>query len=195
MAKIGLFYGSTTGNTVKAAELIQKAFGPGVVDLLDVGVVSSQDLKKYDALILGTSTWHWGGLQDEWALFEDYLTSDILKGKKVAFFGLGDQKRYPDHFVDGMGLLYEKVKPLGVQVVGVWPREGYDFEASAAAAWGSVGRSGPGRGQRAPEDAGSRQQVGPAAQAGTWDQIDRPPITHWSRVPTGSADRCRRLGG
>ena len=53
MAKIGLFYGSTTGNTVKAAELIQKAFGPDVVDLLDVGVVSSQDLKKYDALILG----------------------------------------------------------------------------------------------------------------------------------------------
>ncbi len=132
MAKIGLFYGSTTGNTVKVAELIQNAFGPGIVDLIDVGMASSQDLKKYDALILGTSTWHWGGLQDEWALFEDFLTSDVLEGKKVAFFGLGDQKRYADHFVDGMGLLYEKVKPLGVQVVGLWSREGYDFEASAA---------------------------------------------------------------
>jgi flavodoxin I len=132
MAKIGLFYGSTTGNTVRGAELIQKAFGPGLVDLLDVGIASSQDLKKYDAMIFGTSTWHWGGLQDEWALFEDYLTGEILKGKKVAFFGVGDQKRYPDHFVDGMGLLYEKVKPLGVKVVGMWPREGYDFDASAA---------------------------------------------------------------
>lgn len=132
MAKIGLFYGSTTGNTVKAAELIQKAFGSDTVDLLDVGIVSAQELKKYDTLILGTSTWHWGGLQDEWALFEDFLTSEILAGKKVAFFGLGDQKRYPDHFVDGMGLLYEKIKPLGVKVVGLWPRKGYDFEASAA---------------------------------------------------------------
>ncbi len=132
MAKIGLFYGSTTGNTVRGADLIQKAFGPGVVDLIDVGTASSQDLKKYDALILGTSTWHWGGLQDEWALFEDYLTSDILGGKKIAFFGLGDQKRYPDHFVDGMGLLYEKVKPLGVKVVGLWSREGYDFDVSTA---------------------------------------------------------------
>lgn len=132
MAKIGLFYGSTTGNTVRGAELIQQAFGSDIVDLLDVGTVSSQDLKKYDALIFGTSTWHWGGLQDEWALFEDYLTSDLMQGKKVAFFGLGDQKRYPDHFVDGMGLLYEKVKPLGVKVVGMWSREGYDFDVSAA---------------------------------------------------------------
>ncbi len=133
MAKIGLFYGSTTGNTVRGAELIRKAFGSDIVDLLDVGVVSPQDLKKYDTLILGTSTWHWGGLQDEWALFEDYLTSEILKGKKVAFFGLGDQKRYPDHFADGMGLLYEKVKPLGVQVIGLCSRQGYTFEVSAAA--------------------------------------------------------------
>lgn len=132
MAKIGIFYGSTTGNTVKAAELIRDAFGPDVADMLDVGIVSAQDLKKYDTLILGTSTWHWGGLQDEWALFEDFLTSDILKGKKVAFFGLGDQKRYPDHFVDGVGLLYERVKPLGVKVVGLWPKQGYDFEGSAA---------------------------------------------------------------
>ncbi len=132
MAKIGLFYGSTTGNTVKVAELIQKAFGPGEVDLCDVGAASARDLEKYDTLILGTSTWHWGGLQDEWALFEDFLTSETLGGKTVAFFGVGDQKRYADHFVDGMGLLYEKVKPLGGRVVGLWPREGYDFDSSAA---------------------------------------------------------------
>lgn len=132
MAKIGVFYGSTTGNTVKVAELIQNALGPGEADLCDVGAASARDLEKYDTLILGTSTWHWGGLQDEWALFEDFLTSEALAGKTVAFFGLGDQKRYGDHFVDGMGLLYEKVKPLGVKVVGLWPREGYDFDSSAA---------------------------------------------------------------
>jgi flavodoxin I len=132
MAKIGLFYGSTTGSTLRAAELIRDAFGADVVDLFDVGSASPQDLKKYDILILGTSTWHWGGLQDEWALFEAYLTSEILAGKKVAFFGLGDQQRYPDNFVDGMGLLHQKVKPLGVQVVGTWPRQEYEFQASAA---------------------------------------------------------------
>jgi flavodoxin I len=132
MAKIGLFYGSTTGNTLKVAELIQKAFGPGQVQLVDVRRAAPEDLKNYDVLILGTSTWHWGGLQDEWAIFEDRLTPELLAGKKVAFFGLGDQKLYPDHFVDGMGLLYDKVKPTGATVVGVWPKDDYTYEASAA---------------------------------------------------------------
>ena len=132
MVKIGLFYGSTTGNTLKVAELIQGAFNAGQVEIVDVGRAAPDDLKKYDVLILGTSTWHWGGLQDEWAVFEDYLTKEVLAGKKVAFFGVGDQKRYPDHFVDGMGLLYDKVKSAGVQVIGTWPKDGYDYEASAA---------------------------------------------------------------
>jgi flavodoxin I len=132
MAKIGLFYGSTTGSTLKAAELIQKAFGPGQVQLVDVRRATPEDLRKYDVLILGTSTWHWGGLQDEWAVFADHLTPEVLAGKKIAFFGLGDQKRYPDHFVDGIGLLYDQVKRAGISVVGTWPKEGYDYEASAA---------------------------------------------------------------
>jgi flavodoxin I len=132
MVKIGLFYGSTTGNTLKAAELIQEAFGSESLDLLDVRKASPDDVKRYDALIFGTSTWHWGGLQDEWAVFEDNLTQEALAGKKVAFFGLGDQEHYPDHFVDGIGLLYEKVKPFGVHVVGMWPRTEYRYNASAA---------------------------------------------------------------
>jgi flavodoxin I len=132
MAKIGLFYGSTTGNTLKVAELIQQAFGPDMVDIIDVAEASPSDLQRYDVLILGTSTWHWGGLQDEWAIFEDHLTPEAVAGKNVAFFGVGDQKRYPDHFVDGMGLLYEKVKPMDVRVVGMWPKDEYDYEASAA---------------------------------------------------------------
>lgn len=131
MAKIGLFYGSTTGNTLKVAELIQKSFGSDRAELVDVRKALPDDLKKYDVLILGTSTWHWGGLQDEWALFEGSLTKEGLAGKKVAFFGLGDQKRYPDHFVDGIGLLYEKIKPMGVKMIGAWSKEGYQYTASA----------------------------------------------------------------
>ncbi|UCD50318.1 MAG: flavodoxin [Phycisphaerales bacterium] len=132
MANVGLFYGSTTGSTLKVAEQIQQAFGADAVDLLDVRQASPDDLKRYDALIFGTSTWHWGGLQDEWAVFEDHLSAEALAGKKVAFFGLGDQKHYPDHFVDGIGLLYEKVKPLGAQLVGTWPKDDYSYNASAA---------------------------------------------------------------
>jgi flavodoxin len=49
MAKIGLFYGSTTGNVLKVAELIQKAFDPGQVELVDVGRASPNDLKSWQA--------------------------------------------------------------------------------------------------------------------------------------------------
>jgi flavodoxin I len=132
MAKIGLFYGSTTGSTLKAAELIQEAFTPESVEIVDVGKASPERLNEYDVLIFGTSTWHWGGLQDEWAAFEDCLTKEALAGKQVAFFGLGDQKRYPDHFVDGIGLLYEKVRPAGARIVGMWPKDEYSYDASAA---------------------------------------------------------------
>jgi flavodoxin I len=132
MAKIGLFYGSTTGSTLKVAELIQEAFEPDSVEIVDVGKASPEDLNKYDVLILGTSTWHWGGLQDEWAAFEDHLTKEALAGKTIAFFGLGDQERYGDHFVDGIGLLYEKVKPTGARTIGTWPKDGYHYDASAA---------------------------------------------------------------
>jgi len=132
MAYIGLFYGSTTGNTLKVAEQVQKAFGPGRVDLIDVRTAWPGDLKRYEVLILGTSTWHWGGLQDEWAAFEDHLTKQTMACKTVAFFGVGDQKRYPDNFVDGMGLLYDKVKSTGARLIGAWPRDEYDYKASAA---------------------------------------------------------------
>ncbi len=132
MAAIGLFYGSTTGSTLKVAELIRTAFEPETVDLLDVRKAKAEDLKRYDTLIFGTSTWHWGGLQDEWAVFEDSLSQEALAGKKVAFFGLGDQKHYPDHFVDGIGLLFEKVKPFDVHVIGKWPKAEYRYNASAA---------------------------------------------------------------
>jgi flavodoxin I len=131
MARVGVFYGSTTGNTLKVAEMIQEAFGADEADLFDVRQAPAETLSNYDVLILGTSTWHWGGLQDEWADFEQNLTRADLKGKKVALFGLGDQKRYPDNFVDGIGLLYDRIKPLGIELVGMWPTQGYDFDKSA----------------------------------------------------------------
>ena len=138
MASIGLFYGSTTGDTLKVAELIQEEFGSENVDLIDVANASADDLKNYDALILGTSTWHWGGLQDEWAIFQDNLTQEALQGKPVALFGVGDQKSYGNNFVDGLGLLYDKVKPMVGKVVGRWPKDGYSYNASAAEEGGSL---------------------------------------------------------
>ena len=46
---------------------------------------------------------------------------------------MGDQAGYPDNFLDAMGQLWKVVKELGEpELVGVWPTEGYEFDASEA---------------------------------------------------------------
>lgn len=133
MAKIGLFYGTQTGNTETIAESIQEALGgDGVVDLYDVADVEVDELSNYDCLIIGCPTWNVGELQSDWeGLYEDLDDVDF-QGKKVAYFGAGDQIGYADNFQDAMGILEEKISQQGGQTVGYWSAEGYDFNESKA---------------------------------------------------------------
>jgi flavodoxin I len=54
----------------------------------------------------------------------------VFSGKKVAYFGLGDQIGYANNFQDAMGILEEKISSLGGTTVGYWPNQGYDFDES-----------------------------------------------------------------
>lgn len=133
MAKIGLFYGTQTGNTETLAESIQTALGgDGVVDLYDVADVEVDELANYECLIIGCPTWNVGELQSDWeGLYEDLEDVDF-QGKKIAYFGAGDQIGYADNFQDAMGILEAKISELGGQTVGYWSAEGYDFNESKA---------------------------------------------------------------
>jgi flavodoxin I len=132
MAKIGLFYATDTGNTRKVAKMIKRHFEEGVVDLYNVEKAAAEDLQRYDALIFGTPTLGDGELPETLQAFLPALESVDLSAKTVALFGLGDQIGYPDEFVDALGILYKKLKKLGVKPVGAWPTEGYEFERSKA---------------------------------------------------------------
>ena len=134
MAKIGLFYGTTTGKTEAAAEAIQTAFGgEDVVDLHDISEASASDFADYDYLIIGSPTWDIGELQSDWdGFYQDELDDIDFSGKKVAYFGTGDQIGYADNFQDAMGTLEEKISSLGGKTVGHWSTEGYEHEASKA---------------------------------------------------------------
>lgn len=132
MSKIGIFYGSTTGNTKEAAEAIAEEFGGTNIDVNDVSKATAEDFSRYQYLILGTSTWGSGDLQDDWNLKLEQLSAADLKDKKVAIFGLGDQSSFSDTFVDGMAVLYEKVHEKGAIVTGSWSVDGYDFTSSQA---------------------------------------------------------------
>ncbi len=132
MEAIGLFYGSTYGMTKKSAEKIKNAFGKDVVvDLHNLKTASVSDMEKYRNLIFGTSAWGIGEMQDDWELFIDHLSEMDFSDRKIALFGLGDQKEYPESFVDGLGTLYCRL-PDKSNVVGKWPVEGYNYYFSLA---------------------------------------------------------------
>lgn len=132
MAKIGIFYGSSTGNTELVAEKIREAFGKDKADLLNVDEASVDDVLRYTYLVFGTSTWGVGDMQDDWEDFAEELKEADLKGRKIALFGVGDQDTYPESFADGMGTLYARLKKSGAGFVGEWPVDGYIFDDSNA---------------------------------------------------------------
>ena len=129
---IGLFYGSTNGNTKRIAEMIQEQY-PGDVELHKVHEdFDPETFDQYDAIILGSPTYGQGSLQEDWADFIWEMDDIDLSGKKVALFGLGDQGEYPNSFADALLELYDKVHELGGEVVGAWPTGGYTFNQSKA---------------------------------------------------------------
>jgi flavodoxin I len=132
MAQIGIVYGSTTGNTTKCAEKIQQLLGKEQADLLNIAKAEADDLNGYPNLILGTSTWGYGDLQDDWESKLAMLKEINWQGKKVALFGLGDQEAYSSTFLDAMGTLYNTLIDAGATCIGAWPTEGYTFDESTA---------------------------------------------------------------
>ena len=132
MKKIGLFYGTTTTKTASIAKKIKEAFGNDLVDLVSVEDVLKKDFESYDNIIVGAATWFDGELPNHWDEVRPELESLDMKGKKVAIFGLGDQVKYPENFVDGIGILAETFESVGAKIVGFTSIEGYDFEMSRA---------------------------------------------------------------
>jgi flavodoxin I len=130
--RIGVFYGSSTGDTERIALLIQNKIGPDNVLLHNIIESKSEDLNSYPFLIFGISTWGIGKIQEDWELFlQDVKILDI-SGKKIALFGLGDQESYPDTFADAVGILYDILISSGCSVVGEWPVSGYNYISSKA---------------------------------------------------------------
>jgi flavodoxin I len=133
--KIGLFYGSNTGNTEMDAELIKEAFDRYASDVVEVelhniGAVDVQRMQEYEWLIVGCPTWNIGQLQDDWDLKFDQLDSLDMHGKQVAMFGVGDQYGYPDNYCDAIGIIGKKLEERGAELVGFTDASDYEFDHS-----------------------------------------------------------------
>jgi flavodoxin len=130
MKIIGIFYGSSSGNTEGVAKQIQAEFGADNAQVFDVAKATKDDLEKFDNLIFGTSTWGFGELQDDFDGFMKQIEAANLSGKTVALFGCGDQESYSDTFVDGMGLVWQSLQGKGCDIVGQTSTEGYSYSNS-----------------------------------------------------------------
>lgn len=141
MAKVGIFFGTDTGNTRRIAKDISVALtGSIAAKPQNIRNATVEDLLGFDTLILGTPTYGEGQLPglstgnatESWEEFLPKLVGHDFSGKKVAIYGLGNQKGYPDEFVDAMFYLYEQFKQCGATIIGAWDAEGYKFSASKA---------------------------------------------------------------
>ncbi len=82
-------------------------------------------MEDYSILILGIPTWDFGELQEDWEAIWPQLPALDLKGKIVAMaWAIAG---YGEWFLDALGMLHDHIAPLGVQFIGFWPTEGFEF--------------------------------------------------------------------
>lgn len=93
MKKIGIFYGSDTGNTENIANIIHKKIGFNITDIYDISNSNKNNLEIYNNLILGIPTWYYGEAQCDWENFFPKLKKINFSNKTVAIFGCGDRSR------------------------------------------------------------------------------------------------------
>ncbi len=132
--KAVVLYWPKGGNTENAAKKIKEVLGDNA-DIYDIKSFNVDDLDKYDLIITGASTigaenWEDASNDNEWSRFGNEVRNKDLSGKYVAFFGLGDQVLYPNHFVDVLGVFNDEFSKTNAKIIGRWPTEGYRFTDS-----------------------------------------------------------------
>lgn len=132
MNKTCIIYGSSTGTCENIAQQLADKLGVDSADVYNAADISADTVADYKNLLLGTSTWGAGELQDDWYDGLKALKAADLNGKVVAIFGCGDCESYCDTFCGGMGELYEGLEGSGATFVGAVSTDGYSYDDSTA---------------------------------------------------------------
>ncbi|MCT4587311.1 MAG: flavodoxin [Carboxylicivirga sp.] len=131
MKKTGIFYSFRSVKTAQQVKKIIKLLDEEI-ETVDVDIATGEDFMKFSNYILAVPTWFDGELPNYWDEFLPAIEDADLSAKRFAIFGGGDQKGYPENFVDGIGLMANLLEEKGGQIVGLTSTEGYDFEGSIA---------------------------------------------------------------
>ena len=129
MKKTIVVFGSSTGTCEGIAGQIAAKLGAEAINVSDL---SADVIAANDNLILGTSTWGSGEVQDDWYDGLSTIKDAGLSGKTVAIFGCGDSASYSDTFCGGMAEIYNAANAAGANVIGSVSTDGYTFDDSEA---------------------------------------------------------------
>lgn len=129
MKKTIVVFGSSTGTCEEIAGEIAQKLGVEAVNVQDF---NADVVAANDNLILGTSTWGSGEVQDDWYDGLKVLKDADLSGKTVALFGCGDSYSYADTFCGGMAEIYNAAKDGGAKIVGAVDAADYSYDDSEA---------------------------------------------------------------
>jgi flavodoxin I len=132
MKKTGIFYSAASVKTRQQVKKIIQQFGENSCEEVDVNVATLADFNKFDNYIFAIPTWFDGELPNYWDEYLPAIEEASFKGKKFGFFGGGDQVKYPENFVDGLGIMAEFVEAKGGTIVGLTSTKGYSYEYSRA---------------------------------------------------------------
>jgi flavodoxin I len=135
MAKIGIFVGSSGGVTMSAAEKLSEIFEDAELINMEEDYDDLDQFEDFEILLIGSSTWGQGDPQRDWVdpLYEMQNEEPDFSGKKVAFFGAGDQDSHGEEFVTALGKMKEIFDKLGADTnYGYTSTEGYDYKSSYA---------------------------------------------------------------
>ncbi|HEY3390397.1 MAG TPA: flavodoxin [Prolixibacteraceae bacterium] len=130
MKKIGLFYSFASKKTSKIAGIIHNSLLGEDVQLVNVDEFNKEKFSEFDNLIIGVPTWFDGELPNYWDELLPALEDIDFSSKRIAIFGLGDQKGYPENFCDAIGIMAAFFEEKGALIVGKTSLDGYAFEGS-----------------------------------------------------------------
>ena len=132
MKNTAIIYSFNSVKSAKIAEKVQAAFNDKAIKMVNAEDITEEEFMAYDNYILGVPTWFDGELPNYWDEFVPAIEDMKLKGKTFALYGLGDQKGYPENFLDAVGILGKLLEQQGGKLVGFTSTDGYNFEGSNA---------------------------------------------------------------
>lgn len=135
MADIGIFVGSSGGVTQSVAEKLEEFFDGATLINMEEDFDGLEQFDEFDVLLIGSSTWGQGDPQRDWVepLYEMQNEKPDFSGKKVAFFGAGDQETHGEFFVSALGKMKDIFTKLGADTeYGYTSTDGYRYKYSYA---------------------------------------------------------------